>query len=205
MEVIEGFKSLPKRGLEIGGLLLGRVDAGSMSLSWWSRIAKSFARNTVRSVVFVIAARSRGMDRSRRDGASKRTPDTTRSGCSAAIRGPSPRSMTRMSLAQEPALRDGVGIFPLIRPSARGASQATVGISTRQRPAHRRIPHFRAPLCAMERIQSARGTPPSVPPRSKNGPGCFYQTPGYFAQRAEAPQPGCARASRPRFNGENSL
>src|SRR5579872_273701 len=27
LEVIEGFKSIPKRGLEIGGLLLGRVDA----------------------------------------------------------------------------------------------------------------------------------------------------------------------------------
>ena len=31
-DVAEGFKSLPRRGLEVGGLLLGRVEAGERTL-----------------------------------------------------------------------------------------------------------------------------------------------------------------------------
>src|SRR5579863_8131343 len=129
LEVIEGFKSLPKRGLEIGGLLLGRVEAAEHEPLVIIEDRELFNSEHLHGPSFVLSPH----DREQWAALAKRWGTEANVGFHAIGLF---RSNTRTecgfdnhdsTLAHE-LLQEDVGVFLLIKPSARGPSRATVGI-----------------------------------------------------------------------------
>ncbi len=129
LEVIEGFKSLPKRGLEIGGLLLGRVDEAEREPLVVIEDREVFHSEHLHGPSFHLSPH----DREQWAALATRWTAEENAGFHAVGLF---RSDTRpeygfddedSSLARE-LFREGLGVFVLIRPSVVGASRATFGI-----------------------------------------------------------------------------
>src|SRR5450432_2572062 len=125
MEVIEGFKSLPKRGLEIGGLLLGRVDAGEHETLVVIEDREVFHSEHLLGPSYLLSPRDREQWAPLAARWRKETnADFHAVGLFRSDTRPEPGfNEEDQSLAQE-LLGDQAGIFLLIRPSAGGGSRA---------------------------------------------------------------------------------